>query len=77
MPNQTGNVAYSDPRAVMVKAKGDIVDITGEPHSAVSGNFVVLTNSITQANTVIERWPDIMAELTETINNILESENDT
>ena len=71
MPNQLNSIAYSDPRAVMVKAVGETVDISGEPHSAVSGNVVILTESMTDAQKLIKHWPRVIAAVSDRIDELL------
>ena len=75
MSDHIGNLYYSDARAVQIAGKyiegGAPDDKT--PHSAVHGDFNVLTNSAKEAQALIAAWPEIMQKLSEFVNEILEA----
>ena len=75
MSGSTGNVNYSDARAVQIAAKyiegADPNDKTS--HSAVHGDFNVLTNSLNEVNAIISAWPEIMQKLAEFAQEILDA----
>ena len=77
MGNKIGNVNYSDPRAVQVAGKyidgGDPEDKT--PHSAVKGYLVVLTDTMTDANVLIDNWHRIVAAVNDRVEQLLTEAN--
>lgn len=74
MSDHIGNLYYSDARAVQIAGKyiegGAPDDKT--PHSAVHGDFNILTNSAKEAQALIAAWPRLMQRLSESAEEILD-----
>ena len=75
MSDHIGNLYYSDTRAVQIAGK--YID-GGAPddkthHSAVHGDFNILTNSAKEATALMSAWPEIMQRLSEFVKEILEA----
>lgn len=62
-----GNTRYSPARAAQVREAGN-VDAT---HSAVAGDVAVYVDSMTEANALIEAWPEVMAAVNDKVVEIL------
>ena len=62
-----GRVRFTLPRAVQVREPGDVK----ETHSAVHGTIAVYTDSMTETNSVIDNWEEIIHAMGEKINEII------
>ena len=80
MSGVSGIVHYSEPRAVQlrVNAEGEITPQTRDsvPHSAVRIEAFIFTGSVSEAQEIMNRWPDIMAELDATVKSIIDTNTD-
>ena len=56
MPDPIGVIRYSLPRAVQVREQGNVTEV----HSAVSGTINVYTDTMTEANCLIDNWHQII-----------------
>jgi hypothetical protein len=66
MPNPIGAVHYTFPRAVMARDPQDL----SSSHSAVSGQLIIYTDTKLQADSVINRWDEIMQGVNDKIMEI-------
>lgn len=69
LPAPVGPVHYSAPRAVMVRDP----ESTGGIHSAVESPLIIYTDTVTQAQAIINGWQDIMAAAANVAQEILRS----
>jgi hypothetical protein len=67
VPTPVGLIHYDEPRAVMVRDSEN----QDKPHSAMRSAVNVFTDSVKETNYLIERWPEIMAELDLVVKQII------
>lgn len=66
-PLPVGRVRFTLPRAVQVREPDEVK----VQHSAVHGTIAIYTDSISEAQTVIDRWEDIMQAVNEKVTEML------
>lgn len=68
LPDPIGAVHYSEPRGVIAR---DPKAEEGK-HSAVSSQFLVYTDTLTEAQEIIKRWDEIMQAAADKAKEILD-----
>ncbi len=66
-PDPIGRIRYTEPRAVYVRESNDVINI----HSAVHGTVAVYTDTYTQAQALVGRWPELMTVINDKVAEIL------
>ena len=69
LPDPIGAVHYGEPRGVIARDP----NADGGKHSAVSSQFLVYTDTLTQAQELIKRWPEVMQAADDKAQEILAS----
>lgn len=69
-PDPIGRIRFTEPRAVYVRESNDVENI----HSAVHGTVAVYTDTYTQAQQLVSRWPELMTAINEKVEQILSEE---
>ena len=72
VPSPIGRIHPNEPRAVMIR------DIENQkaPHSAIHCGINIFTDNKAQTDLIIEKWPELLMEFSNTLENMLAFEED-
>lgn len=67
VPTPVGRIHPNEPRAVMVRDPEN----QGAPHSAIRGDINIYTDNKKEADYLLEKWPEIVADFADVIDQYI------